>query len=295
MTVITPDHIVDPQEVIHPCLDWVKGQLIVGVNLQEKSTIAALSSSQGLIRADSVGVVCDQGKKFNGSVSKKVADEFCDYLVTPEEQRVHADGSILLADIAAYLRKFVVFPHSWMGDVLATWILGTNLFPVFQTYPYLWITSAEPGCGKSLLGGIIAKLSFNGEFMVAPTEAQLFHLPESSRGVQVWDEVENQEETDQKRFNMMRPVLLNGYRNGAAVPRQVGKHFEKAARYHVFCPRVLIGLTKLPLTALQRSIQIRLVKRTIERCAELYIGVKQADFDRSATPSEALFLNIQRG
>jgi hypothetical protein len=116
--------------------------------------------------------------------------------------------------------------------------------------------------------------------MVAPTEAQLFHLPESSRGVQVWDEVENREETDTKRFNMMRPVLLNGSRNGGVVPRQIGKHFEKGARYHVFCPRVLIGLTKLPETALQRSIQVRLVKRTEEQVAKLYIGAEQAEGER---------------
>jgi hypothetical protein len=177
------------------------------------------------------------------------------YLKTPQEQRTPENGKDLLEKLATYLRTFIVFPHSWFPDVLASWVLGTYLFPVFQTYPYLWITSPAPGCGKSILGGIIASLSFNGEFLVAPTEAQLFHLPEGSRGVQVWDELEHAEEIDKKRFNAMRPVLLNGYRNGGTVPRQVGNHFEKSVRYHVFCPRVLIGLTKPPEPAVQRSIR----------------------------------------
>jgi hypothetical protein len=275
--MLMPEHILDPQEVIHPCLDWVKGELIVGANLQGGGS-AVLSSAKGLVRLDaSLGVVCEQGKRFRGAASARVADQFLKYQANEQEPE---DGGKLLKDIATFVTGFVVLPQSWLGDVLSAWILGTYLFPVFQTYPYIWITSKEPGCGKSLLGGIIAKLSFNGEFMVAPTEAQLFHLPESSRGVQVWDEVENREETDTKRFNMMRPVLLNGYRNGGVVPRQIGKHFEKGARYHVFCPRVLIGLTKLPETALQRSIQVQLVKLTEEQTTKLYIGGEQAEAER---------------
>jgi hypothetical protein len=278
MTTITPDLIAGPQEVIHPCLDWIKGQLIVGVNLRKAVTSpVVLSSTQGLTAANGLGTICEQGKSFRGAVSQRVAEDFGKHLETPNEERTPENGNKLLVEIADYLRKFVIFPEAWFPDVLATWMLGTNLFPLFQTYPYLWITSPEPGCGKSLLGGLIAKLSFNGEFMVAPTEAQLFHLPESSRGVQVWDEVENREETDTKKFNMMRPVLLNGYRNGGVVPRQVGRNFEKAARYHVFCPRVLIGLTKLPETAQQRSIQIRLVQVSHGQSADLYIGANQAN------------------
>jgi hypothetical protein len=278
MSKVNVDQIVSPEQAIHPCLDWVKGQLIVGVNLRAGAT-AVLSSVQGLVSLDGLGPICPQGKAFNGAVSRTVADQFVKYLETRPEGMLE-DGRKLLDDLAAYLKRFIVFPKPWFPEVLASWILGTYVFPVFQTYPYLWISSPAPGCGKSLLGGIMAKLSFNGEFMVAPTEAQLFHLAESSRGVQVWDEVENSEEVDKKRFNLMRPVLLNGYRNGGAAPRQVGKNFERSARYHVFCPRVLIGLTKLPETALQRTIQVRLEKRSLNQKCELYIGAKYSDEER---------------
>jgi hypothetical protein len=276
---IHPNQIISPQEVIHPCLDWVNGQLIVGANLKGGGT-AVLSSTQGLIKLDGLGTICEQGRKFNGAVSPSTAQAFVDYLQTPQEQRVPANGKELLKDLSTHLKGFIVFPQSWFPDVLAAWILGTYLFPMFQTYPYLWITSPEPGCGKSILGGMIASLSFNGEFLVAPTEAQLFHLVESSRGVQVWDEVEHIEETDKKRFNAMRPVLLNGYRNGGTVPRQKGQYYEKSAKYHVFCPRVLIGLTKPPETALQRTIRVHLVKRTSEQKADLYVSADQCAKER---------------
>jgi len=276
---ISIDQIVSQQVTIHPCLDWVNGQLIVGVNLKDGGT-AVLSSAQGLIKPDGLGMVCELGKKFSGAVSPGLAEEFEKYRAASQEQRAPENGKNLLRDLATYLRRFVVFPQVWLPEGLATWILGTYLFPVFQTYPYLWITSAMPGCGKTALGGLIAQLSFNGQLMVAPTEAQLFHLPETSRGVQVWDEVENREETDRKKFSMILPVLLNGYRNGGAVPRQTGKHFETSAKFHVFCPRVLIGLTKLPEPALQRTIQVRLVMRTEQQSTELYIGEKFREEER---------------
>jgi len=276
---ISLNEIVSPQEAIHPCLDWVKGQLIVGVNLKDGRT-GVLSSTRGLVRPEGLGAICKQGEKFNGAVSYSVADKFEKYLKAMREGRESANDSKLLADLATYQKRFVVFPQSGLPEVLAAWIQGTYLFPMFQTYPYLRITSATPGCGKSLLGEIIAKLSFNGEFMVAPTEAQLFHLPEVSRGVQVWDEVECGEDSEKKRFSALLPVLLNGYRNGGAVPRQSGKHFEKSTRYHLFCPRVFIGLTKLPEPALQRTIPVRLEKRTREQKVEHYIGSKHTEEER---------------
>lgn len=273
---ISIDEILTPREVIHPCLDWVKGQLIVGVDLKGGKT-AVLSSTRGLVRPEELGAICKQGEKFNGAVSRSVADKFVKYLKALREGRESANDKKLLTDLATYQKRFVVFPQAWFPHMLARWIQGTYLFPMFQTYPYLRITSATPGCGKSLLGEIIAKLSFHGEFMVAPTEAQLFHLPEVSRGVQVWDEVECGEDSEKKRFSAILPVLLNGYRNGGAVPRQTGKNFERSTRYHVFCPRVFIGLTKLPEPALQRTIQVRLEKRTREQKVEHYIGSKHTE------------------
>ena len=48
---ISLNEIVSPQEAIHPCLDWVKGQLIVGVNLKDGRT-GVLSSTRGLVRPE---------------------------------------------------------------------------------------------------------------------------------------------------------------------------------------------------------------------------------------------------
>src|SRR6516164_7941389 len=84
MSKVNVDQIVSPEQAIHPCLDWVKGQLIVGVNLRAGAT-AVLSSVQGLVSLDGLGPICPQGKAFNGAVSRTVADQFVKYLETRPE------------------------------------------------------------------------------------------------------------------------------------------------------------------------------------------------------------------
>lgn len=258
-----------PKTVIHPALDWVSGQLVVGVVFKDGNR-AVLTSKDGLVEIEKIGNVCERDGKFESPVTPEMAEQFIAYLATNPASCPREDLNALLLELAVYFNQFVVFPERHWSRVIASWTLGTYLYPMFQAYPYLWLTSPAPGCGKSLLGQILANLSFNGEFMASPTEANMFHLPEQNRGVQVWDEVEFANQVEKSRFQSVKAILLNGYRNGGVVPRQVGNSWDKQVKYHVYCPRVLIGLSRLPETARQRSIELTLQKRKSEQEVKLY-------------------------
>jgi hypothetical protein len=265
---ISIDRVQEPKEVIHPALDWVNGELIVGVPLDGED--AVLASKRGLIHVKEAGEPCKTERIHNSSVTRDLArkhEEVINGKALQEDM-----GSKLLERIANHLKKFVVFPEEWYPEMVASWILGTYVYPAFQTYPYLRLTSAEPGCGKSVLGGLIANLCFNGEFMSSPNEAQLYRLADSNRGVQVWDEVEVNDQASSKRFTAIKPILLCGYRNAGAVPRQAGKAYDKTERFHLYCPRVFIGLSRLPNVAAQRTITIEMKKCNIDGYAEYYVA-----------------------
>jgi len=270
----TPEQVLDPKRVIHPALDWVENQLIVGVQLNI-GTQVVLSSSEGLIEPRELGSICEKGKISSSLVTQQTAKDFVSWLEGDKTKSV--DGAELVKRIAEYLRRFIVFTDANCAEIIALWVLGSYLYPVFQTYPYIWITSKEPGSGKTVLGQIVANLAFNGEFMVSPNETHLFRLAESTRGVQVWDETEAAEEMERRRFNAMKAVLLSGYRNGGAVPRQVGRNYERSEKFHVFCPRVFIGLSKLPDTVVQRTITVQMTKRSADQEIELYSEMKQVN------------------
>jgi hypothetical protein len=261
--------IARPKSVIHPALDWVRDQLIVGV-LLEGGNRAVLGSRDGLVEIATIGEVCERDGCFESHVTPEVAQDFLDYLDSKPKNCPKEALRETLLELSKYFSRFVDFPNKSWSNVLACWTVGTYLFPAFQAYPYVWITSAEPGCGKSLLGQLIANLAFNGEFMVSPTEANMFHLPEQNRGVQVWDELEYNNQVAKGKYQSIQAILLNGYRNGGVVPRLVGRNLDEQVRYHVYCPRVIIGLSELPETTRQRTIRLGLTQRTHEHDSALY-------------------------
>jgi len=70
----------------------------------------------------------------------------------------------------------------------------------------------------------------------------------------------------------MKGVLLTGYRSGATVPRQerTGRQFQ-TVRFHVYVPRVLIGLSELPSIVQQRTIDLLLHRRREDEKVERYL------------------------
>lgn len=75
------DKIARPKSVIHPALDWVNGQLVVGV-VFEDGRRAALTSKDGLVEIDKIGVVCERDGNFDSPVTPEVAKDFVAYLET---------------------------------------------------------------------------------------------------------------------------------------------------------------------------------------------------------------------
>lgn len=260
---ILPEHIATEQPVVHPALDWRDGVLIMGLNLTD-GTKGVITSEREILSLNNLPFpTCDRSRNFGRSpITEKAANLLLVGYGRPET----VDSAYALIgvpeELAAYYRRFIIFPKPWWPEVLALWTLGTYVYPIFNAYPYLRISSPEPGCGKSLLGELIAKLSFNGELMVSPTEANVFRLAEEERGTQIWDEVENQQQIEQSRLQTMISVLLNGYRAGGAVPRQERTRGQFVTiRYHVYVPRVLIGLSDLPPVVQQRTIEVALQRR----------------------------------
>jgi hypothetical protein len=289
---LLPELIATEQPVIHPALDWRDNSLLMGVRL-EGGGRAVLTSNQGMLALDQLNwPICESARNFERSpVTAEVARRLSSGYGSPDNSESAYALVNVPGQLATYYRRFIVFSAPWWADVLALWTLGTYVYPIFDAYPYLRISSPEPGCGKSMLGQIISNLSFNGELMVSPTEANIFRMAESERGTQVWDEVENQSAGDQNRLQLMTSVLLNGYRSGGAVPRQErsGQGQFTTVRYHVYVPRVLIGLSALPQVVQQRCVELTLQRRSPEERIERYRLNERRDEEQSLRELCALY------
>jgi hypothetical protein len=144
------DAIASPGPVVHPALDWVDDQLIVGVVLKDGSR-AALSSTRGLIELEQVGRVCERDGNFESSVTPEIATSFTAYLKNGTGTKSTDEARELLGATSQYFKRFVVFPEEWWPDVLAAWNWGTYLFPIFLARTWLWEVTSRSNAGQCVV------------------------------------------------------------------------------------------------------------------------------------------------
>jgi hypothetical protein len=161
--------------------------------------------------------------------------------------------SKLVFDLMAFIRRYVVMTREQLL-VTALWIIHTHCMESVEQTPYLAVTSPEKRCGKSRLLETIE--------MLLPSEAVVYRKVHNDVPTMLLDEVDaifNPRNAD--RYEGLRALLNNGHRRGAKVPRCIGVT-NKIAEFNTFCAKVLAGIGTLPDTVADRSIPIRLERKT---------------------------------
>ncbi len=168
----------------------------------------------------------------------------------------------LLSELMQFVRRFVVLSPDQLC-VVALWIVHTHAIEAAEATPFLDVTSPEKGSGKTRLLEVLALLVNNPWHAVAPSEAVLFRKLDRDRPTLLLDEVDAVFGAKAKEHEGLRMLLNSGNRRGVSVPRCVGKQFE-LKDFTVFGPRALAGIGRLPDTIADRSIPLRMVRRTRE-------------------------------
>ena len=98
--------------------------------------------------------------------------------------------------------------------LLTLWNFHTYMFPTFEVTPYLWLHSPLRGWGKSNTGKLIAALSFNGSFNIAPTKAAIFREISAHSPTYIMDEAD-----ELFKDYEIRSMFKVGYKQGGHVTR----------------------------------------------------------------------------
>jgi Protein of unknown function (DUF3631) len=167
----------------------------------------------------------------------------------------------LVDDVMAFIRKYVVL-SSEQCRVTALWVVHTHCVQYVEQTPYLAVTSPEKRCGKSRLLETVELLSARPWNVVLPSEAVVYRKVDLDMPTLLLDEVDaifNPKTAD--KYEGLRALLNNGNRRGAMVPRCIGQSAD-IAEFSTFCPKLLAGIGTLPDTVADRSIPIRLERKT---------------------------------
>lgn len=179
----------------------------------------------------------------------------------------------LLAQVISVIRRFVVLGEEQL-DALGLWVLHTYALEAADTTPYLAITSPEKRSGKSRLLEVLCQLVARPMEAVNVSEAALFRSLGGGEGelpkTLLFDEIDTVFGKKQAQAKEdLRGLINAGYRRGQVAWRCVGDGSnQQAVPFPVFGPKALAGIGELPDTIADRSIPIRLRRRSREEPVE---------------------------
>jgi putative DNA primase/helicase len=199
----------------------------------------------------------------------------------PEPWPEPVDGAALLDTIAATFERYVALPKH-ASTALALWVLHVYAFQAWFTSPFLAVTSPAKRCGKTLLLIVLGALVPRRLFASNVTPAVLFRTIEKYAPTLMIDEAD----TFIRDNDELRGVLNSGHTRTTAVAiRAVGDDHDPRA-FSTWCPKAIALIGKLPGTLDDRSIEIRMGRRTsgerVVRLRQDRIGAECSDARQQA-------------
>jgi len=162
----------------------------------------------------------------------------------------------LLDGIADVIKRHMVI-HEHMANTIALWIVLTYVYDHFDICPILAIQSPDKRCGKTNLLSIIARFVHNVLSASNITPAVIFRVIEKYKPTLLIDEGD----TFIHNNDMLRGVLNSGHMKTGAAMRCVGKDHDPKT-FSTWSPKVIALIGKLPATLSDRSITIKLQRKT---------------------------------
>jgi putative DNA primase/helicase len=207
----------------------------------------------------------------NGNGSAGVALEFNGAIITPEPEPPPINGAELLHDLVAYYEKYVRVTADEY-TVLAAWVLHCHAFKAFSRTPYLNISSATNGCGKTQLLEITELLVPEGLLVSSTTSAVLARAIDALHPVLLMDELDQLLAGDKDLLAAVLATINSGYKKSGyrliLEPKKGGGWVTK--KLSTYSAKVLSGISSLPAVTLSRCIPItmeRMLPR--DRVAEI--------------------------
>jgi hypothetical protein len=181
-------------------------------------------------------------------------------------------GPRMLADVCAFLGRFISYPSEHALTAHALWCLHTHLMDQWDTTPRLAFLSAEPSSGKTRALELTELLVPNATVAVNVTPAYLFRKVGGEATVTIlYDEIDTVFGPKARDNEELRGLLNAGHRNGAVAGRCVvrGKIVE-TEEISAYAAVAMAGIGWLPDTILSRSVIIRMRRRHAGERVEPY-------------------------
>lgn len=168
----------------------------------------------------------------------------------------------LLDGLVRFVRRFVFMTEA-QAVAVALWVAHTWAFVAAETTPYLWVTSPEKRSGKTRLLEVLNLLVKDPWMTGRVTAAVLVRKVDAEVPALLLDESDAAFNGPQEYAEALRAILNTGYLRSGKASLCVGQGSQLSYRdFSTFSPKAIAGIGALPDTVADRSIPIRLRRRT---------------------------------
>lgn len=175
----------------------------------------------------------------------------------------------LIEEVFVCIKRFVVLDQE-QAYAITLWILHTYFIrdkeeiQLFDTTPYLLISSPEKRCGKSTLREIIAELVPRPLNVMNASAASLYRVISARLPTLLIDEAD----TFFGGKLELTGILNSGYKQDGNVIRQTGKSWEATMEFSTWCAKLIAGIGNISDTTQSRCIVISLKRKLATESVE---------------------------
>ena len=200
------------------------------------------------------------------------ADPYASVTVPDREPEPIGD---VLTDVEAHLRRYLGLVQDSDYRVLALWTAAAHLAPSLDFMPYLLVTAATPGAGKTTVLEHLGRLSPSGDEAPSTSQPTRAYLVRVRAGrplaMLLLDEVQRTLVQTRSGADLqpIHAVLNAAYRRGGMaeileeVQQTDGTRSWEVVRHAVYGPIAMAGIAaRLPEDVRSRCLQIAMVRRS---------------------------------
>lgn len=167
------------------------------------------------------------------------------------------EGQRLLNDLSDVIKRHVVLDPPAI-EACTLWIVLTYCHDYFRILPMLGVTSPEKRCGKTTLLESLAGLANKTLLASNITPSAIFRTIEKHRPCLLIDEAD----TFLKDNDELRGIINSGHTRKAAFIIRTNPTTLEPERFSTWAPKVISLIGSLPDTLNDRSVSIRMTRKT---------------------------------
>ena len=164
--------------------------------------------------------------------------------------------------IIGEMKKYIEFRDEGHYTIIALWIIGSYLHPIFETYPFLYVGGTK-GVGKTKTLRFIEMLAFNSVNSLSVSSASLYRICQGMAATLLIDETSYL--SSRERHEDLRTLLYGRYKSGQTVQRveKKGKIGKLEVEYfRVYGPTAMANIEGLEDVLADRAIEIIMLRTT---------------------------------